>query len=83
MRFFPLDPFVDRPAALMVMVPGHEAPTPIWDTYRTIFRRHVPVFDDFELLDRFEFNERTRKAYAVVATGEYALDANIIRKKVS
>ena len=32
-------------------------------------------------IDRFEFYERAKKAYAVVATGEGAIYANIILKK--
>ena len=32
-------------------------------------------------IDRFEFYERARKAYAVIATGEEAIYANIIIKK--
>jgi L-fucose mutarotase len=81
MRFFPLDSFVARPAALMAVVPGYEAPTPIWDEYREILRRHEPAFDDFEFLERFAFYERGKQAYAVVATGEKAVYANIILKK--
>jgi L-fucose mutarotase len=65
----------------MATVPGHEAPTPIWDVYREILRRHEPAFDDFEFMERFAFYERGRQAYAVVATGEKAVYANIILKK--
>ena len=36
---------------------------------------------DFELVERFAFYERSKKAYAVVATGEKAFYANIILKK--
>jgi L-fucose mutarotase len=32
-------------------------------------------------LERFEFYERAKKAYAVIATGEGAIYANIIIKK--
>ena len=35
----------------------------------------------YEFLERFEFYERAKKAYAVVYTGESALYANIIIKK--
>ena len=34
-----------------------------------------------ELVERFAFYERAKKAYAVVATGETAIFANIIIKK--
>ena len=38
-------------------------------------------FEEFEFVKRFEFYERTRKAFAVVATSEKSLYANIILKK--
>ena len=81
MRFFPLDVYVPHPVALMAVVPGDTAKTPIWDLYRDIIRRHEPEFGDFELVERFAFYERAQKAYAVLATGESALYANIILKK--
>ena len=36
---------------------------------------------DFEYVERFAFYQRAREAYAIVATGETALYANIILKK--
>ena len=81
MRFFPLDAYVSHPVALMAVVPGDTAKTPIWEVYRDIIRRYEPGFADFELLERFAFYERAQKAYAVLATGESALYANVILKK--
>ena len=85
LRLFPLDSFVERPASLMAVVvnPNEPAPAepPIWEQYRQILRRHEPGFTDFELVERFAFYERARQAYAVLATGEGALYANIILKK--
>src|SRR5690554_4369241 len=46
MRFFPLDTFVERPVALMAVVPGHDYKPVIWDEYRTIIQRYEP-FEDF------------------------------------
>ena len=51
----------------------------IWDTYGEITSRHTdkePVF-----LERYEFYERAKKAYAIVVTGESAIYANVILKK--
>lgn len=51
----------------------------IWDTYREITSKHTdskPVF-----LERYEFYERAKKAYAIVVTGESAIYANVILKK--
>ena len=81
LQFLPLDTFVPRAVALMAVVPGDTAKTDIWEEYRDILRRHDSSFRDFEMVERFAFYERARKAYAVVATSEAALYANIILKK--
>ena len=81
LQFFPLDPFVPRAVALMAVVPGDTAKTDIWEEYRDILRRHDSSFRDFEMVERFAFYERARSAYAILATGEMAVYANIILKK--
>ncbi len=65
----------------MQLVPGDTVKTPIWDEYRKIVRASGEPFTDFEHVERFAFYERAKAAYAVVATGESALYANIILKK--
>lgn len=81
LSLFPLDPYVAHAVALMEVVPGDPVKTPIWEEYRRIIARHDPAFAGFEHVERFAFYERAQKAYAVVATGEAALYANIILKK--
>ena len=81
LKLFPLDIYVKKPVALMQLVPGDTVKTPIWEEYRKIIKASGEKFDDFENVERFAFYERARKAYAVVATGESALYANIILKK--
>ncbi len=81
LKLFPLDPYVERPAALMQVVPGDTAETPIWEEYRTIIESHTGIAEPFEQVERFAFYERAKKAYAIVATGEGALYANLILKK--
>jgi L-fucose mutarotase len=81
LRLYPLDTFVDAPVSLMAVVPGKEIPTPIWDVYRDIAKKYEPDACEIEFVERFAFYERAKKAYAVVATGEKALYANIILKK--
>ncbi len=81
MQLFPLDSFVERPVALMAVVPGDPTKPVIWEQYRSLIKNYEPDFKDFELVERFVFYERARSAYAVVATGEKALYANIILKK--
>lgn len=81
LKVFPLDIYVEKPVALMQVVPGDTVATPIWDEYDTIIRASGEKFDGFENVERFAFYERAKKAYAVIATGESALYANIILKK--
>lgn len=81
LRFFPLDQYVQAPVALMQVVPGDKIETPIWDVYEEIIKKYELVNNKIENIERFTFYERAKKAYAVVATGEKALYANIILKK--
>ena len=81
LKFFPLDIYVDRPVALMSVVPGDKTKPTIWEQYRAIINSSGEKFSDFEFVERFAFYERARQAYAVVATSEKALYANVILKK--
>lgn len=81
LKFFPLDSFVEAPAALMQVVPGDEMETPIWEVFKNIIKKHELVANKVEWIERFAFYERAKKAYAIIATGEKALYANIILKK--
>ena len=81
LQLFPLDPYVEKAVGLMQLVPGDTVKTPIWDEYRKIIQASGEKFDDFEMIERFAFYERAKKAYAVIATSESALYANIILKK--
>lgn len=78
LKLYPLDTFVECPISLMDA--PKEARPPIWNTYKEIVRKHEGE-RNIEYVERFEFYERTKKAYAIVATGESALYANIIIKK--
>ena len=81
LKLFPLDPYVEKAVSLMQVVPGDPVETPIWDEYDKIIRASGEKYDGFENVERFAFYERAKKAYAVVATSETALYANIILKK--
>lgn len=78
LKLFPLDTYA-KPVYIMEKVPGDTVETPIWDEYRKIVKPYTN--EDLEQVERFEFYERAKKAYAVVMTGESALYANIILKK--
>jgi L-fucose mutarotase len=79
-KLLPLDPFVEQPVALMAVVPGDPSQPVIWEKYREIIQRYEK-FSEFEYVERFAFYERAKRAYAIVATSETALYANIILKK--
>ncbi|WP_139992551.1 L-fucose mutarotase [Paenibacillus paridis] len=81
LKLFPLDQYVEKPAALMQVVPGDTVETPIWEQYRAIIEQRTGLSEPFEQVERFAFYERAKKAYAVIATGESALYANLILKK--
>ncbi|BBI33018.1 RbsD/FucU family protein [Cohnella abietis] len=81
LRLFPLDPYVDKPVSLMQIVPGDTVETPIWSTYAEIIEARTGLTAPFEEVERFAFYERAKRAYAVIATGEGALYANLILKK--
>ncbi len=81
MHFFPLDAYSEKPVALMEVVPGDPVVPTIWDTYREIIAKEEPKHCDIEFVERFAFYERARNAYAVIATGETAIYANILLKK--
>ncbi len=81
LEFFPLDNFVAKPVALMAVVKGHDHKPVIWNDYLEIIKKQEPGFTDFEFIERFEFYQRAQKAYAIIATSDTALYANIILKK--
>ncbi len=81
LELFPLDIYVDKPVALMEVAPGDPTKPIIWDEYCEIIKKHDEKWSDFEYVERFDFYERAKKSYAIIATGESALYANIILKK--
>ena len=82
LRLIPLDAYVEKPAALMEVVPGDACPTPeIWGTYKEILNRHESDHCGIEMMERFSFYERAKKAYLIIATGETAIYANVLLKK--
>ena len=81
LKFFPLDRYVKFPVALMEIVPGDTVKPTIWGEYENIIKKHDKEFTSFEFVERFKFYDRAKEAFAVVATSEAALYANIILKK--
>jgi L-fucose mutarotase len=81
LNFFPLDTYVELPVGLMAVTPSDNIKPFIWDEYRKIIMKSKEPFKEFEYIERFAFYKRAQAAYAVIATSESALYANIILKK--
>lgn len=81
LKLMPLDTFVEKPTALMEVVPGDNTKPVIWEEYKKIIDKHGNDSSKIEYVERFAFYERAKKAYAIIATGETALYANVILKK--
>ena len=82
MQLFPLDQYVEKPVALMEVVPGDTCGTPaIWSDFKEILNRYEPDNCKIEMVERFAFYERSKKAYLIIASGETAIYANVLLKK--
>ena len=82
LQLFPLDTYVEKPFCLMEVMPGDPVETPIWETYEQIEAKYEPRGKEaIGHIERFTFYEEAKKAYAIVATGETALYANILLQK--
>ena len=81
LNLFPLDTYAEKNVMLMQVVPGDTVETPIWDEYQATMEKYEKDNTRTDYIERFAFYDRAKTAYAVVATGEKALYANIILKK--
>lgn len=81
LRFFPLDSYVEHPVTMMLVPPEDDYHPVVWDRYFEIISQYEPEGAREQHLDKPEFYEHTRKAYAVVTTGETQLYANLILRK--
>ena len=82
LKLFPLDTkYSPKAVFLMEVVPGDTVKTPIWEEYRQIIQKHTSEFNEFANIERFAFYEAAKNAYAVIATSEKALYANVILRK--
>ena len=82
LTLFPLDTYTEHPVTLMEVMPGDPVKTPIWETYRSIIAKHDPRgADAVGTTERFAFYEEAAQAYAIIATGEKAVYANVMLQK--
>lgn len=79
LQLIPLDTYADCVYLMDKTASDRDLEIPIWDEYRKILAAHTDQEPKF--LERQEFYDRAKKAYAVVVTGESAIYANILLKK--
>lgn len=80
LSLIPLDTYAKDNFVTMQLTGGDTETPPIWEEYR----KTANALDDNvrELqMERFNFYSRAQRAYAVIATGETAIYANVILKK--
>ena len=78
LALIPLDAYAEHNFMLMETVKGDPKPC-IWEDYYEIAKSDENLREGH--LERFAFYDRAKQAYAVIATGEEAIYANIIIKK--
>ena len=82
LQLFPLDTYVEKPVSLMEVMKGDNAKTPIWDTYKEIIAKHDNRgANTVGTIERFKFYEEAKNAYAIIATSEKAIYANVMLQK--
>ena len=77
---FELDSYAD-PLVMMAAVEGDQLDPAVEQRYMEVVHRHAPKAAAPIRIDRFDFYDRARQAFAVVMTGETAKYGNILLKK--
>lgn len=80
LKLLPLDQYDSNNFVLMQKCEGDDADTSVWNEFKEILYKYNPDAK-ITFLERFDFYERAKKAYAVVSTSEKRQYANIILKK--
>lgn len=80
LELFPLDSYSDYQYGLMQIVEGDDVDPVIWKEYAKIIEEH-DASAQVKHIERFDFYEQSKEAFAVLITGETALYGNIILKK--
>lgn len=80
LTLIPLDTYADANLMLMNLSGNDTEIPPIWAKYEKVASKKDGN-QKIQKLERFAFYERAKKAYAVIASGEEAIYANLIIKK--
>ena len=78
---FQLDTYAETPLIMMAPEECDSLDPTLEETYKNAINKHMPSIPEIQRINRFDFYERSRKAFAVVMTGETAKYGNIILKK--
>jgi L-fucose mutarotase len=81
MPLFELDQYVEYPIIMMEPVKGDELDLKVESSYLNGIAPFCKNSIKLNRIERFEFYERSKKAFAIVMTGETAKYGNIILKK--
>ena len=78
---FPLDHSSEYTVGLMEVSPGDSYDPVIWKSYDKILQKSKDPNVKYKHYSREDFYKKSRECYAIVASGEMSLYANIILKK--
>ena len=85
---FELDHVIDTPVMMMGPMAEDLANPSIADDYQKVYdgyseivKKHYPESPDIGKVDKYDFYPRTKKAFAVVMTGDVRIYANLILSK--
>lgn len=82
LKVMPLDHLGGSPICLMEVAKDDDCKQPvIWNEFKNVLRSAGYSSLDFEMIERFDFYERSKQAFAVIQTGEMALYGNLILRK--
>jgi L-fucose mutarotase len=78
---FAIDSYVPDPIVMMAPAKGDQADPAVHERFRAVVDRYAPGAPATRFISRADFYDRTRRAFAVVPTGETVKYANIILAK--
>ena len=78
---FVLDSYVEYPLIMMSAVSGGQLDHAVETSYRQAIDKYWPKTPPIQRIDRFDFYDRAKQAFAILMTGETVKYGNIILKK--
>ena len=83
LQVIPADTYVEKPIILMEkMECDKDLEIPVWETYKQIVAKYdARGAEAVGNIERFKFYDEAKEVYAIIATGESALYANVMLQK--